>query len=371
MASPEHTLQAQSLYQKNLLAKSNVVGVAVGFKEEKGDTQGDLALVVLVNEKKPLAALDPSDIVPPEVDGVRTDVYEVGYLRAQQGARDRYRPVVPGGVSIGHYKVTAGTLGTLVKDRVTGEPFLLSNNHVFANSNDALVGDAILQPAAIDGGQNPADLVAKLERFIKLRFTDDPIVPIPTPGGGSGGTGGGTRPPSGAGCDVVTTAARVANAAAVLLGSEKRLAIQSVEQFEPQAVAAAVPENLADCALARPVNPAMFSDDIKTIGMVTQTKAVALGMRVSKFGRTTGYTEGTVTLLNATVNIQYNTAQGLKTARFVGQTITEGMSEGGDSGSLVVDTSENKAVGLLFAGSTQATIFTPIEVVLNALNVSL
>jgi hypothetical protein len=94
-------------------------------------------------------------------------------------------------------------------------------------------------------------------------------------------------------------------------------------------------------------------------------------MRVSKFGRTTGYTEGTVTLLNATVNIQYNTAQGLKTARFVGQTITEGMSEGGDSGSLVVDTSENKAVGLLFAGSTQATIFTPIEVVLNALNVSL
>lgn len=369
MASPEHTLQAQSLHQKDLLAKPNVVGVGVGFKESKGDTQGDLALVVLVNEKKPLAALDPSEIVPKEIEGVRTDVYEVGYLRAQQGARDRYRPVIPGGVSIGHYKVTAGTLGTLVKDRVTGEQFLISNNHVFANNNDALVGDAILQPAAIDGGQVPGDVVAKLERFIKLRFTDDPIVPgqppVQPPGGGT------TRPPSGAGCDVVVTAARVANAAAVLLGSEKRLAIQSVEQFEPQAVAAAVPENLADCALARPINAAMFSDDIKTIGMVTQTKAVTLGMRVSKFGRTTGYTEASVTLLNATVNIQYNTAQGLKTARFVGQTITEGMSEGGDSGSLVVDTSENRAVGLLFAGSSLASIFTPIDVVLNALNVTL
>jgi hypothetical protein len=367
MASPEHTLQAQSLYQRDLLTKPNVVGVGVGFKEAKGDTQGDLALVVLVNEKKPLAALDPEDIVPPEVEGVRTDVYEIGYLRALQSARERHRPVVPGGVSIGHYKVTAGTLGTIVKDRATGEQFLISNNHVFANNNDALVGDAILQPAAIDGGQNPADVVAKLERFIKLRFTDDPIVPGQPLGGG----GGGTRPPGGAGCDIVVTAARVANAAAVLLGSEKRLAIQSVEQFEPQAVAAAVPENLADCALARPVNPAMFSDDIKTIGMVTQTKVATLGMRVSKFGRTTGYTEGNVTLLNATVNIQYNTAQGIKTARFVGQAITSGMSEGGDSGSLVVDTSESKAVGLLFAGSSQASIFTPIDVVLNALNVTL
>jgi hypothetical protein len=188
MASPEHTLQAQSLYQKDLLTKPNVVGVGVGFKEEKGDMQGDLALVVLVNEKKPLAALNPEDVVPPEVNGVRTDVYEIGYLRAQQSPRDRHRPVIPGGVSIGHYKVTAGTLGTLVKDRVTGEQFLLSNNHVFANNNDALIGDAILQPAAIDGGHNSEDMVAKLERFIKLRFTDDPIVPVQP----------GTRPPGGA-----------------------------------------------------------------------------------------------------------------------------------------------------------------------------
>jgi hypothetical protein len=157
----------------------------------------------------------------------------------------------------------------------------------------------------------------------------------------------------------------------VLLGSEKRLTIQSVAQLEAQSVSAVVPENLADCALARPVNPAMFSDDVKTIGMVTQTKPVTLGMQVAKFGRTTGYTEGTVTLLNATVDIQYNTAQGMKTARFVGQAITTGMSEGGDSGSLVVDTSERKAVGLLFAGSSQASIFTPIEVVLNALNITL
>ena len=47
------------------------------------------------------------------------------------------------------------------------------------------------------------------------------------------------------------------------------------------------------------------------------------------------------------------------------------MSEGGDSGSLIVDATENKAVGLLFAGSTLATIFTPIDLVLSALNITI
>jgi hypothetical protein len=49
--------------------------------------------------------------------------------------------------------------------------------------------------------------------------------------------------------------------------------------------------------------------------------------------------------------------------------MTTGMSAGGDSGSLIVDKNSQKAVGLLFAGSGTATIFTPIDLVLNALQV--
>jgi predicted alpha/beta-hydrolase family hydrolase len=115
----------------------------------------------------------------------------------------------------------------------------------------------------------------------------------------------------------------------------------------------------------------MFSDQIRQIGAVSGTKPATLGMRVRKYGRTTEYTEGQVTLLNATVNIAYNTVAGQKTARFTGQVITGAMSQGGDSGSLIVDTAENKAVGLLYAGSELATIFSPIDEVLNALNVNL
>lgn len=377
--------EAQALHQDTLLQKQNVVGVAVGYKESEGVKTDEIAVVVLVEEKKPLAALSAQDAIPKEIDGMKTDVVEVGYLRAQQSARDRYRPIIPSGVSIGHYKVTAGTLGTVVKDRSTGELFLLSNNHVFANSNDALTNDPILQPAAMDGGQNPADVVAKLDRFVKLRFIGDPVEtpptqPPPTPIPPDQPP---TQPPSppvtpAPRCDIADVFVSVGNALAALVGSEKRLTTQSlsaqaagVQARHAAAASEAVPENLADCALARPIDPFMFSDDIKNIGMVYEPKAPTLGMRVRKFGRTTEYTEGNITLLNATVNINYSTIRGPRTARFVGQVITESMSQGGDSGSLIVDITENKAVGLLFAGSNLATIFTPIQVVLDALNIML
>lgn len=378
--STDQAKEAQAIHEETLLQKQNVVGVGVGYKESNGERSDQVAVVVLVEEKKPLAALRDEDLIPKELEGLRTDVIEVGYLRAQQSARERYRPIIPSGVSVGHYKVTAGTLGTIVKDRTTSELFLLSNNHVLANSNDALVNDAILQPAAMDGGQDPGDVVAKLERFVKLKFVGDPIdtppinpppqpppvtPPTPTPG----------QPAQG--CDIAAFIAALANFIAALVGSERRLTTQTLSAqtatgtFRASDASATAPENRVDCALARPIDPNMFSDDIKNIGMVNETKEPALGMRVRKFGRTTEYTEGNITLLNATVNIGYNTAQGQRTARFVGQTITESMSQGGDSGSLIVDVAENKAVGLLFAGSNLATIFTPINVVLDALNITI
>lgn len=78
----------------------------------------------------------------------------------------RRRPLVIG-CSIGHFKITAGTLGCFVKDRATGEILILSNNHVLANENNAEVGDAILQPGKFDGGKVSIDTIGQLRRFIK------------------------------------------------------------------------------------------------------------------------------------------------------------------------------------------------------------
>ncbi len=401
MASPDPALppmqaqaaQAQAAHEDNLLAKNGVVGVGVGYKESNGVLTDEVAVIVLVQEKHPLTALAAEDVIPKELEGMKTDVIEVGYLRAQQSPKERFRPSIPSGVSIGHHRITAGTLGTIVHDKRTGEMFVLSNNHVLANSNDAMIGDAVLQPGPLDGGKDPADVVARLERFVRLRYTDEtdsgqpPVVQPPTNGG---------APPSSNACDILGALISLLNALASLVGSQQRVTKSSSQSIfstggaspqsifstggaSPQtatspggiAVAQAVPTNMVDAALARPLDPAMFVDQVQQIGVVNEIKAPVLGMRVRKYGRTTEYTEGTINLLNATVDIAYSTQAGQKTARFTGQVIASAMSQGGDSGSLIVDAAEQRAVGLLFAGSTLATIFTPIEAVLSALEITI
>ena len=76
------------------------------------------------------------------------------------------------------------------------------------------------------------------------------------------------------------------------------------------------------------------------------------GEIVQKTGRTTNYTTGKVTSINATVNVNYG---GGRVAKFCRQILTTNMSAGGDSGSLLCDLNEN-AVGLLFAGSSSVTV---------------
>jgi hypothetical protein len=80
---------------------------------------------------------------------------------------DKWRPC-PGGVSVGHPMVTAGTLSTRVYDLATNARLFLSNNHVIAASNRGKVGDPIIQPGPYDGGTS-ADILGTLERFIELK----------------------------------------------------------------------------------------------------------------------------------------------------------------------------------------------------------
>lgn len=383
MALFQQVLQAQAAAESTLLGKNNVIGVAVGYKETEGIVTDELALVALVPHKLPAAQLAQKDLIPRTMDGVRTDVYEVGDLRAQIAPTDRFRPVIPPGSSAGHYRVTAGTLGAVVRDKATGERLLLSNNHVFANNNEGNAGDSILQPGSLDGGAHPADMIARLERFVPLRFIED------SAGDGSGngngnGNGGTTPDPTAPGCNPVSFFVVLANIIAALTGSGQKVTVTqtataasapaipgapTIATGSQAATRAPTPDNAVDAALAKLVNNYQVDDNILGIGRVTGTKIPEIGMTVRKSGRTTGLTQGRITLLNATITISYDTSRGLRTARFTGQVLTESISQGGDSGSLVVDGTENKAVGLLFAGSPVATVFTPIDTVLAALNV--
>ncbi|MEJ2350978.1 MAG: hypothetical protein P8Y03_14420, partial [Anaerolineales bacterium] len=83
---------------------------------------------------------------------------------------------------------------------------------------------------------------------------------------------------------------------------------------------------------------------------------------------TTGLTTDAISVLHATVSVSYGAG---RTARFEEQIIAGPMSQGGDSGSLVVVGDQLLAVGLLFAGSDQTTVFSPIQAVLDCLNVDI
>jgi hypothetical protein len=96
------------------------------------------------------------------------DVRVVGPVRAQAvpWRQGRVRPLALG-TSVGHARISAGTLGAIVFAR--GVPFLLSNDHVLADEDRAKKGDPVLQPGRADGGRAPLDVVARYERAVRLR----------------------------------------------------------------------------------------------------------------------------------------------------------------------------------------------------------
>jgi hypothetical protein len=125
-------------------------------------------------------------------------------------------------------------------------------------------------------------------------------------------------------------------------------------------------ENLVDCALAMPLSQDLISDDIIDIGKITAVTDPVEYMQVKKSGRTTSVTTGIIRDINATIKVGYGTFE----ATFRDQIVTDAMANPGDSGSLLLDM-DNRAVGLLFAGSEFVTIHNKIANVINALNINI
>jgi hypothetical protein len=205
-----------------------------------------------------------------------------------------------------------GTLGALVEK--DGAQYILSNNHVLARTNAAKLEESIIQPGLID--QNPGcakdvnDVVANLSAFIPIQFKTR-----------------GTMPPN----SVDAAIAQVRPGAVDVTGSILDLGVISTGITEP-----------------------------------------TLNLAVQKSGRTSGLTHGTVSAINATVDVSYGSGN---TARFQNQILVTPGSfiAGGDSGSLMVEDgiAAPKAVGLLFAGSSSIAIANPIQAVLNAFGVTI
>ena len=210
---------------------------------------------------------------------------------------------------------------------------MLSNNHVLANSNEARRGDAILQPGPHDGGRFPDDHIANLEDFVPITFSEAP----------SEG-------------DVARGFVAVLNAGCGLIGSRTRY----------RAINLQATENRVDAAIARPLEPGLVRGEILEVGTISGLGNSNLGMAIKKSGRTTGLTTGEIMQVDVTVNVQYDPG---RLAQFSDQLLAGPMSQGGDSGSAVLDDG-NRLIGLLFAGSDNSTIINRIEHVFSGLGLT-
>lgn len=136
-----------------------------------------------------------------------------------------------------------------------------------------------------------------------------------------------------------------------------------------------LPGSNVDAAIAEVV-PGMVSTDgaILEIGTISsQIVAASLNQAVKKSGRTTGLSRSSISGLNATVSVAYDNecAGGAAfTKTYTGQIIIKNRGSkflnAGDSGSLMVEdvTTNPRAVGLLFAGSSTSAVANPIGDVL-------
>jgi hypothetical protein len=239
---------------------------------------------------------------------------------------DRAAPAVPWyqantrplliGASVGHVEVTAGTIGGFV-DR-GGAAAILSNNHVLANEDRGTAGDIVLQRAWHDGGRRESDSVARLSQWVTLKRRGSNIADAAV-------------------AELIDDVAHDPRRLRGLVNGKDR----SLKGLGPE-----------------------FLDE---------------GTLVYKVGRTTGSTTGRVTAFDLD-NIVVNYDMG--NLRFDGQIEIEGtgnwpFSDGGDSGSLIVD-ARMQAVALLFAGSDTGgrngaglTYANPIHDILEELNVTL
>ena len=300
----------QELHTKRLMADPEVIGTAVTL-----DDSNQPAVMLLVTSQRAM------DAAPKTLDGVPVKVILTDKIVAMKTSgishTAKQTPPIQLGTSGGwRYDLAngyccAGTLGALIN--VGGQQRILSNYHVLeadivsgGNTRVAATGDYVIQPGLIDVGCNAANAqnVATLVKTSSL-------------------------PNSNVDASTATVISGMVNSTGAIL-------------------------------------------EIGTLS--ASTVAASVNQLVKKSGRTTGLTRSSVSGLNATVSISYENECAGGTAftkTFTGQILVKNLRSkflgGGDSGSLLAEdvTTNPRAVGLLFAGSSTIAVANPINQVLS------
>jgi hypothetical protein len=259
--------------------------------------------------------------------GLQNQAVQTGYVQmgSSGGNANDYDSRKDGGGKEYVNDCCGGTLGALVTDR-NGNPYILSNNHVLAESDQARAGDTVVQPALVDLNCNP-----QAGRSVgSLRY----VVPLQSR----------------------QTNVDAALAAATPAVDETGAILQLGPSVNGVLTAAA---------------PAAGEGEALTAGLLNQ-------LHVVKSGRTTGLTCSTVNTVDLSVQVDYYydcaETQPYYTKTYVNQIGMPGASfaDSGDSGALVLDAANAQPVGLFFASGADDSnhgfsVANPIQDVLSEL----
>jgi hypothetical protein len=291
----------------------NIVGVGVGRKIKRGKPTRTRCVRIYVERKIPRHLIHPDHLVPGDFGGVVTDVIEAGrfraYLPRMPASRKRLRPARPG-CSIG-FQFPEAKAGELMAGTLGAVVTANGVSYILSN-NHVLANENALPPGT----------------------------PIFQPGLLDSGSATNDR---------IATLARF-----VPLQTDK--------------------PNRVDCALATILDAAAVAPAIlPKIGRLKSAEPIeaAEGMQVEKTGRATGYTVGTVFDVSATVPIEFELGRLTFEDQILIRSEGGAFSDGGDSGSLIVEIASRRATGLLVGGSPQFAIANDIREVLQSLNVKL
>ena len=316
-AAFQSAVRVQNRHTADLMRRQGVIGTAITV-----NAAGDPAIMVLTEMPSAFGAL------PRTLDGLEVIEEVSGKIVAMAGVSHTAKQTAPIQLGTSGGSVTdlangyccSGTLGALVQKG--GVQYILSNSHVFAgdvvsggNGKVAAVGDDVTQPGYVDNN-----------------------------------------------CSTSNTN---------IVGDVSSLSTTYPPTSTPN----------VDCAIAQ-VRAGMVSSTgaILEVGTISaSTVGASVNQAVKKSGRTTGLTRSTISGLNATISVGYETECGgtAYTKTYTGQIVIKNRRSkflnSGDSGSLMVeDVSTNpRAVGLLFAGSSTTAIANPIGAVLGQLGATM
>jgi hypothetical protein len=296
---------------RSLMSDPNILGFGVGPKMSGGAVRSaELCLVFFVRRKLPKSRLRRLVEIPKQFHLNAMDG-KVGTDIQEWGGFPVAHGALSAGVSVGDLIGNSGTLTLAVKDASSGDPLILGCSHVLASCGNAQAGDQIESPGGSTGIPG-ANIVGNLLRFTKI----DP------------------------------------------------------SSFD----------NAVDAAVASPINGIALTNQIPGVGtpsgirdLTQEGVGIINQLQVQRVGVATNLQMGIIRNLHVSTRIVYHQLPGDPSVYFVDLVQYDAVSEEGDSGAAVMDTSAgNNVVGMHIAGMQDGStsLFTHIRFVLDSMNAS-